>query len=406
MNTAESLNEICRVLERGDWRSTKTLTIRNAEWPICSRAEWATHPLLHGGKEQWLDVFSSAACDRAFLNLAWQPSSSPRYLALVNRIWLRPSFKRGTRFATKRLLPALNQFPRIISLDIEGNFEAFAPAYNVDHIRQLKIQSVEVDPLRKYDLTDFLSAFKNLESLTIRIDDTSPFTSVPLDCLHLPHLKSFHIDNMTVSETSLFSFLRKHLQGMDFTFMNMNIWDGDWESVVGKLGQLDSIKPFLEEELVECIGPKHFLACVQIISKRARITSEDEAPPARDEAPPVPRQNNVSDSKDGDKELLERWKKYRENNLYDPEDEKKEPLERWKYFNKQLVNSVAGSSKEDIRNRRRKMKEKHVLYENNSDASERTNQHKRIKKDGSGTRKKKVNEDHCQGDPIKKKRKR
>lgn len=290
MNTEESLNEMCRVLERGDWRSTKTLTIRNAEWPICSRAEWATHPLLHGGKEQWLDALSSAACDRAFLkyasfvsaevqrtfysdflcfssiishlpqlsairitpihSLAWHPSISPRYLALVNRIWLRPSFKRGTRFATKRLLPALNQFPRITSLEIDGNFEAFAPAYNVDHIRQLKIQSVEVDPLRKYDLTDFLSAFKNLESLTVRINDTSPSASVPLDCLHLPHLKSFHIDNMTVSETSLFVFLRRHLQGMDFNFMNMNIWDGDWESVVGQLSQLDCA--FDLEWLLEC----------------------------------------------------------------------------------------------------------------------------------------------------------
>lgn len=290
MNTAECLNEMCTVLEQGHWRSTKTLTIRNAEWPICSRAEWTTHPLLHGGKEQWLHVLSSAACNSAFSNyesfvtaevqrtfvsdflrfssiishlprlssiritpihsLAWQPSSSPRYMALVNRIWLRPSFNRGTRFAATRLLPTLNQFPRITSLEIEGNFEAFALGYGVDHIRQLKLHSVEVDPLRKFDLTDFISAFKNLESLTIRVNDTSPPTSVPLDCLRLARLKSFRIDNMTVSETSLFIFLRRHLQGMDFSFMNMNIWDGDWDSVVRQLSQLDCA--FNLEWLLEC----------------------------------------------------------------------------------------------------------------------------------------------------------
>lgn len=181
-----------------------------------------------------------------------------------------------------------------------------------------------------------------------------------------------------------------------------------WEWAIRAKKRFDSsIKPFLEEELVECIGPKHFLACVQIISKRATVISMDEAPPARDEAPPVPRQKNLSESKDEDNGPLEKWTKYRENNSYDPEDESKEPLERWKYFKKQLgsITSVAGSSKEGIHNRPLKRKKKRVLSENSSDASEHSNQfkHKRVKKETK--EKKKVNEDHGQDGLIKEKRK-
>lgn len=287
LNTSESLEEFITFLRRfpGASTFTKHLTIYHGQWPICSRPSFEVHPLLFGGKEKWVGLGSppdtetttaynayndfitkernrSPSSDHLQLSLllqslpsvtalsitpiqkpAWRPKAQSRYLALVKRIWLFPMYSTYVDRSVFRVLPTLNQFPRLTRLNITGNFQPSAPECTMEHILCLQIEALEVPQQRPESATEFLSAFKKVRNLKVAFRYSEGETTIPLNCLHLPDLRALLAQNTSTSEDSLYQFIQRH-QSAVMSFEEAVLFgSGSWEH----LGErLDSLEPPIE----------------------------------------------------------------------------------------------------------------------------------------------------------------
>lgn len=273
LNTEESLQRIIQFLSVAPSSRvfTKELSIYHCEWPVCQKHNWETHPLLFGGKDLWAPTGSSLCevVDAAFSeyrnfidiegkrtadsdlknftnvlemlpslttlrityvpNWAWMATGKPQYKALMKKIWLRPSFRGHTKEAVQRILPTLNLFPLITHLRLDNSFQPYDPKLSVEHVQSLCIKEMEINPRERLSAVAFIAAFRNLRHIYISFKMASP-TVLPISRAVLPYLQAARFDNVFCSENDLLSFLVKQPPAARFTFTNITMVQGTWDS--------------------------------------------------------------------------------------------------------------------------------------------------------------------------------
>ena len=268
VDTAECLEDFQRFLRQNQVaaRCAKKLTIYYGSWPVCTRDDWETHPLLLGGRHR-TDVGRqrSQLVDQAYRDYrdfilregSREPSDllaalrglpnlrsialtplrashhqQPQYSRLRKRIWLQPYMRDSASPTVTWVLGALNSFCRVIKLEIKGSINPYdidGPV-RADFVEILKITSLRCSDSQK--LSRFLSSFGRLRELSLEMHDIAGGTAIPLDQVLWPNLEVLELTNGRVSEISMVSFIQRHTSLSVLRVQGTSMIGGSWESVL------------------------------------------------------------------------------------------------------------------------------------------------------------------------------
>jgi hypothetical protein len=265
---------------------TKQLTISHGSWPICSRGEWETHPLLFGGNDRWnaIQVTDGDRVEEAFseykkfiteeqdrrlpedvetiaylLNLlpnlqtivispmqdwSWHPTRNTKYHNLQKRIWINPYMHNSVAEAVQTLLLAFsNKFINIPCLTIYGTLDPselyLSPSSSrFPTIYKLCVMSFQI--LENGDVIQkFLQSFPNLVELSVKFQGWE--SSIPniVGELFWPHLKALRLDDLWASEGDIFDLFKRHQHTLErFSLGDTTIVQGSWKSLFTRIRSL------------------------------------------------------------------------------------------------------------------------------------------------------------------------
>jgi hypothetical protein len=268
VNIAECREEFERFIYQNQVaaRCAKRLTIYYGSWPVCTRDDWETHPLLLGGCHR-MDVGRqrSHLADQAYRDYrdfilresSRDPSDllvalrglpnlrsitltplrashhqQPQYSRLRKKIWLQPYMKDSVSPTVTWILGALNGFCRVTELEIKGNINPYdiEGPVRVEFIETLKITSLRCSDDQK--LSRFLSTFGRLRELSLEMHDIVGNTAIPLDRVDWPNLEVLELTNGRISEMSVVSFIQRHTSLSVLRARGTLMIGGSWESVL------------------------------------------------------------------------------------------------------------------------------------------------------------------------------
>lgn len=281
LNTSAGLREIRQLLQcRSIATSTRQLTISHGDWPVCTRQEWETHPLLFGGQSR-LQTLQTAKADKAFAaysafiveeqnrgpdedvdaisqtlallsNLqtivishmqiwSWHPSRNTKYRNLQREIWMTPYIDDAVAPAVQTSLLALSsRFPNITCFTIYGTFDP-AELYRCraglqfPNIHKLCIVSLQVQENEEVT-QNFLQAFPNLVDLSLTFKGWGPSVPNITGKLFWPHLKKLRLDDLWAAEGDIFSIFEDHRYTLEyFSLGNATIVQGSWRSLFTRI---------------------------------------------------------------------------------------------------------------------------------------------------------------------------
>lgn len=285
LNTSACLKELQQLLQCHSIASSiRQLTFFYGEWPVCTRQQWETHPLLFGGNDRLNaaqpHAYNTSKADKAFADYLEfvTVEQSRRYCEDVNaifealrllgnlqtviisnmhtlhrchnlkyrnlrkRIWMTPRIKRGVAPMVQAFLLALSSgFPNVNSLTING---AFRPAdiYLGSSVSQFpSIQKLQINFFRivQNTIQVFLQAFPNLLHLSMGFRGWGPSIPDIIGGLFWPCLKTLCLHDMWASEQEFFSIFEHHQNTLEyFRLSNPALTQGSWRSLFTRIRNL------------------------------------------------------------------------------------------------------------------------------------------------------------------------
>lgn len=261
----------CEPLSRG----TKSLTIYHGQWPVCSRDEWETHPLLFGGNDRHrlrgtVDVpgdgpftdyshFVSEEQERTLPDdvdkfsrllsllptlrtmvishmktLTWHPSRSAKYRDLLEKIWMAPFADGCVTLAVDAFLLALGRkVATVRQLVIDGTLDPaelnISPAVKYPMIYNLHIGTLRVHE-KSGALAGFLSSFPNLVDLRVAFGGWESSIPDVIGRLSWSYLRALRLDDLWASEDTIFHLFQRHQSTLEeFSLGNATITQGSWK---------------------------------------------------------------------------------------------------------------------------------------------------------------------------------
>lgn len=259
-------------------RHVRQLKLFHGDWPLCSRDEWETHPLLFGGNDRShlskIDLILSREAHHAFrryerfmqremsrrfeddifalnqvLNdlpllssfainhiqsCVWRNTTLNRYDRLQRSIWLAPNLTSDVSAAVETFLLALPNDHTLSKFTIGGLFNPSLIGLNYgilvfDKIRHLEIANLRVNN-DETAMVDFLSAFPNLSTLSLQILGYGPTTRF-LGRVSWKSLKMLDVGGFWSSEADLSHFLSAHAGTLNIlTLTDIALIEGSWRS--------------------------------------------------------------------------------------------------------------------------------------------------------------------------------
>lgn len=275
--------------------NVKTLRIFHAEWPICSRHEWETHPLLFGGNERirpshriptsasarrlckqafraYKDLIREQQCRRyaeeietlfkiftMLHNLTtiqvsdmhdylWNPRENRRYHKLQKSIWISPFYSNNVTRTVEAVLVAsgsgMTNLGQVKALHISGGFDPRElyiqhTTNPYSHIQYLKIHDFRMCE-NEMSIRNFLRGFPGLHTLSISFQGWGPSIDI-FKSLHWPKLGQLDIRGMWTSESEFAGILERHSKSLkQFSLHNPALTQGSWQSLFTNIRALDT----------------------------------------------------------------------------------------------------------------------------------------------------------------------
>jgi hypothetical protein len=275
LNTVRSLQGLKQLLGYpAISNNVREVTLFHGEWPICSRREWETHPLLCGGndrtnacgiypvdstlannafaeyeafitEEQSRRLADDVICLFEILKLlpnlrkfaithidcfACQPTTTAKYHSLQRRIWLTPYQDHDVAPAVRLFFLAAGKgFPNIKEFGIKGTLDPAsleipqsAPEFSTLNISCYGLPGSEVT------VQKFLQSFTNLNTLSISFHGWGPWPwPVGIGRLFWAHLSFLHLSGVWASEEEFYSLFERHKDNLQqFTLKNTALTQG------------------------------------------------------------------------------------------------------------------------------------------------------------------------------------
>lgn len=120
---------------------------------------------------------------------------------------MRPFFRSLIQNKIRSILPAFNNFNNITKLKIEGIFQRYYPSIKLNHIQSLYIDCLELFRGLERKFVYFISAFFKVYNLSITIKPERDIEFIPMHRLSFPLLRSFRIEGLVVTKTSMLDFI-------------------------------------------------------------------------------------------------------------------------------------------------------------------------------------------------------
>jgi len=272
LNTAQTVDELqtLRQSRYASFGATRQLTIYDGAWPLTSsEEEWATHPHFLSGEhrectrtltqrayecyqdfirregsrtlETDTDLFSTLLAGFPSLRVvtlshvhSWRRErlNLAHYRKLTDSIWMIPFFESFVSEGLVRLLPTLNDYPRLKRLNVDGILDPRdLPVGPHTTICYLYLNSILVGQGLKDSIVSFLGSFPELTKLAIRTSPIGPFDHqrLPMHELQWSNLQFFTIVSSVVSEDELFSFTKRH-NLRHLCLKQIMLTNGSWKS--------------------------------------------------------------------------------------------------------------------------------------------------------------------------------
>lgn len=288
LNTSTSLHgfsELLKVQEVAG--SIRQVTFLHGTWPVCTRKQWETHPLLCGGNERpnWGRIRTDyiAKSDEAFANYlefitvekrrtqeedlrliirvlaslenlrvvnitavpTWQPHLSEKYSKLVKRIRIAANQQSGASRTLHTILSAINRLScsTLSNIAINGPFTYddlhFQPPITLPKVLQLHLSFTNM--LQSRSAKDFLRIFPNLTHITVGFHCWDAFTPDLLRDLLYGQLQVLRISDILASEEQLFTlFLYHQFSLRRIEICDIALSDGSWRSLFTRIRALNT----------------------------------------------------------------------------------------------------------------------------------------------------------------------
>lgn len=172
----------------------------------------------------------------AITPLLHQQSKEQRFSQL-RRIWMWPSFRGLMQNKIRIILPAFNNFSNITKLEIGGTFQPYCPSVRLSHIQSLHIDCLELLRGLEREFVCFLSAFPMVKDLSIMMKRGRETEFIPMHELSFPLLRSFRIEGLVVTETSMLDFMIAQLMEATITLLDDVLQRGSWNGLARGLRQ-------------------------------------------------------------------------------------------------------------------------------------------------------------------------
>lgn len=269
----------------GPVTSTQHLTVYHGRWPICTRKQWEVHPLqsfeihprlLSNETRSWKDTSAADGAyqsyksfmhsenhrdpaneDRLWRNIlcglpnlntitiahlhTWdrRPNGNLRYASLRKEIWMSSFFNESVNLLVSRILN-LGSLGSLRKLVIKDKFSPAAMSLRtkLDNITTLEMRALQGDAVTPTNFSRFLSAFPNLEHLSVCLA-TGSRRSIPLPVEpSLPRLQTLHLSQLWTTEDALFRIISNNPRLSVIELSKITLQDGNWCSLLSRAGNL------------------------------------------------------------------------------------------------------------------------------------------------------------------------
>lgn len=269
----------------GPITSTRHLTVYYGRWPTCTRNQWEVHPLqsfelhprvlanetrsredtyaidgayqryqefLHSESQRdpdnehrlWKDIL------RALPNLntitiahlhTWdrRTNGNLRYANLRKEIWVSSFFNESVNSLVSRILN-LGSLRSLRKLVIRDKFSPAAISLHtkLENITTLEMRAIQGDAVTSDNLSRFLSAFPNLEHLSICLAPGSK-RSMPLPVVSsLLCLQTLRLSQLWTTEDALVGIFETNPPLSVLELSKITLWNGNWHSLLTRVRDL------------------------------------------------------------------------------------------------------------------------------------------------------------------------
>lgn len=142
-----------------------------------------------------------------------------------------PSFRNSMQNKIRNILPAFNDFYNITKLEIGGIFQPYCPSARLNHIQSLHIDCLELLRSLEREFVCFLSAFSTVRDLSITIKRGRETKLIPMHELSFPHLRTFRIEGLVATETSMLDFIIAQPMEANITLLDTVLQRGSWNGL-------------------------------------------------------------------------------------------------------------------------------------------------------------------------------
>ncbi|KAH8909450.1 hypothetical protein BR93DRAFT_924433 [Coniochaeta sp. PMI_546] len=278
LNTTQSADALqtLRQSPYASFGSTRHLNIYDGSWPLVSSLEeWANHFLGRDSRHcTQASIQHAYKCYQDFIQRevlrtletdiqlfrtllvgfpslrevtlshvhAWrtQRLNLVHFRNLTNNIWMLPFFESFVSEAMVRLLPAIEDYPHVKRLNVDGLLDPRdLPIASHTTIQFLCLNSILAGEGLKESITCFLGSFPELTSLTIRTSPVGPIhhQRLPLNQLQWSNLRFLAIACTWISEDELLSFIERH-NLRRLVLKQIVLTDGSWKSFFNRIRRL------------------------------------------------------------------------------------------------------------------------------------------------------------------------
>ncbi|KFY91912.1 hypothetical protein V500_04394 [Pseudogymnoascus sp. VKM F-4518 (FW-2643)] len=299
LNTSTSLHGLSELLKCQEIaRSIRQLTFLHGIWPVCTRKQWETHPLLCGGNDRpnWGRIRTdyTAKSDEAFANYlefitveksrtqeqdlrliirilaslenlrvvnittvpTWQPHLSEKYNKLVKKIWIAANQQSGASRALHTILSTINRVSSstLSNIVINGPFTSddlhFEPPITLPKVQQLHLSFTNM--LQSHgSAKGFLRIFPNLTHITVGFHCWNASTPDLLRDLLYEELQVLRLCDIWASEEDLLAlFVHHQLSLRRLEICNLALSEGSWKSLFTRIRALNTeVRIIMEGDL-------------------------------------------------------------------------------------------------------------------------------------------------------------
>lgn len=146
-----------------------------------------------------------------------------------------PSIRSSMQNKIQNILPTFNNFSNITKLEIGGIFQPYYPSVKLNHIQSLHVEYMELLRSLEREFVCFLSAFPEVQDLSVTLKQTENTQFLPMHNLSFPLLRSFKIKGLVVTETSMFDFIITQPPEATITLHDISLQRRSWKSLAKRL---------------------------------------------------------------------------------------------------------------------------------------------------------------------------